>query len=439
MTEKNRLFPEFPPVSTKEWTDRITADLKGEDYTKKLVWNTGEGISVMPFYRQEDIEGTRPIPLFWKAGANGNDWLIRQDIAVSDFNKANMKALDILMKGVTSLGFYIADPATVTEKTFRTLLNGIYADSVELNFFSEGRAIEIIRILALIVEEKNVPKNLVRGAVEADPLGWLFKNGKLCVGVEEGLEYLSELSKLSLIFPAFRTININGSWFSDSGADVVSELAVSLSLGNEYMSVLTGKGMSSPQAASRIRFSFGTGSNYFFEIAKLRAARLLWALVCSAYGAENVPEARMEIHSVTGRWNKTEKDPFVNLLRTQTEAMSAVLGGADSVTVEPFDRTFRTPEEFSERLARNQQLLLKEEAYFDKVIDPAKGSWYIEKITSMIAEEAWKLFIETEKQGGFISALSSGTIGDMLKRSAGKREAWLSSRHDLYGKGTEQA
>ena len=239
------------------------------------------------------------------------------------------------------------------------------------------------------------------------------------------------------IFHDFKTIRVNVSNFTNAGSDIVKELAFGLSMGNEYMSQLTQRGISSDFAASKICFTFGTGSNYFFEIAKLRAARLLWSMIVSAYGHGKDESLVMQIHCITSRWNKTIYDPYVNLLRTQTEAMSAILGGADSVTVEPFDMVFRKPDEFSERIARNQQLLLKEEAYFDKTADPAGGSWYIESLTYKIAENAWKLFVEIEDQGGFLASLESGKIQKLIEESAeirksdvaGKKEILLGTNH----------
>jgi methylmalonyl-CoA mutase len=224
---------------------------------------------------------------------------------------------------------------------------------------------------------------------------------------------------------------LNASNFKNAGADIVQELAYGLSMANEYMSNLTGRDIPADLAASKIRFSFGLGSNYFFEIAKLRTARLLWAVITGAYKTVKNESARMEIHCVTSEWNKTVYDPYVNLLRTQTEAMSAALGGTDSMTVEPFDIVFKEPDEFSERIARNQQILLKEESYFDKVIDPAAGSYYIEKLTAMIAENAWKEFLEIEEQGGFLSALKSGFIQRRIKESAVRRKADISKRKEI--------
>jgi methylmalonyl-CoA mutase len=191
------------------------------------------------------------------------------------------------------------------------------------------------------------------------------------------------------------------------------------------------RGISADIAASKIRFSFGTGSSYFPEIAKLRAARLLWSVVTNGFHPANGENIKMDMHCVTSEWNKTVYDPYVNLLRTQTEAMSAIIGGTNSLTVEPFDTVFRHPDEFSERIARNQQLILKEEAYFDKVADPAAGSYYIENLTNLIADNAWKLFIEIEDRGGFLSCLKSGYIQNKLSESAAKRRNDIATRKSV--------
>jgi methylmalonyl-CoA mutase len=272
-----------------------------------------------------------------------------------------------------------------------------------------------------IKSERGLNDYDIRGAIEADPLGRLVKNGTLCIPVEAGFDYLAELTKAAAVLPGIKTIHIDAGYFRNAGSGIVRELAYGLSSGSEYMSQLTGRGIDARMAASKIRFSFGIGPDYFMEIAKLRAARLLWSLVLKGYDPENHESLTMYIHSVTSRRNKTVDDPYVNMLRTQTEAMSAVLGGTDSLTVEPFDAVFRKPDEFSERIARNQQLILKEEAYFDRVADPAAGSYYVENLTKMIAEKSWELFVEMEDRGGFLSALESGYLMDRISQSAAKR------------------
>jgi methylmalonyl-CoA mutase len=440
MSDQNRLFKDFPHVSSKEWMDRIIADLKGEDFNKKLVWRTSEGFTVMPFYRQEDIADLPYLnsmpgeyPFLRGTSADGNKWLVRQNIEVEDYQRSNVKALDILMKGVDSAGFVIKDPESVSQQAINTLLKDIHPESIEINFFSDGKAKEILTYFIDLLERSDCDLKEVRGAIEADSLGRLMLNGKLCISFEAGMDYLTDLTKKSLVLPRFRTIQVNGSWISNAGADIVVELAFSLSMGYEYLTLLTKSGITPDEAVSKIRFSYGIGSNYFFEIAKLRAARLLWSVITGAYKLSSSENSKMEIHSITGEWNKTSHDPYVNLLRTQTEAMSAALGGANSITVEPFDKTFHKPDEFSERIARNQQLLLKEEAFFDKVADPAGGSWYIEKLTSIIADEAWKLFVEVDKMGGFVAALKNGFIHARIDKSALEREKDIAGRKGKYG------
>jgi methylmalonyl-CoA mutase len=351
-----------------------------------------------------------------------NNWLVRQNIEVTDYNEANRKALTILMKGVDSLGFIIVDPESVNEKNFEILLKDIHLEAIELNFRTNGKAKEIIGIITNLVKKSGSDPQGIRGAFEADPLSRLMLNGTLCIPPEQGFDYLAAVVQSAAFLPHFMVLHLNATNFNNAGADIIQELAFGISMGSEYLLQLTEREISADIAASRIRFSFGTGSNYFPEIAKLRAARLLWSVVINGFHPVNAENIKMDIHCVTSEWNKSIYDPYVNLLRTQTEAMSAILGGADSLTVEPFDIVFRHPDEFSERIARNQQLILKEEAYFDKVADPAAGSYYIENLTSLIAENAWKLFIEIEDQGGFLSCLKSGFIQKKLSESRVKRK-----------------
>jgi methylmalonyl-CoA mutase len=351
---------------------------------------------------------------------------------VSDYAQANKKALDILMKGIDSPGFMIEDPESVTEDNFNILLRGIHLESIETNFQSNGKAKEILEILVKIATDRKLNLSEIRGAIEADPLSRLMLNGTLCIPEEAGFDYLASLTTVSELTPNLRTIHLNASNFNNAGADIIEELAFGIAMGSEYIAQLTDRGLSPGYAASKIRFSFGIGSNYFPEIAKLRAARLLWSAVLNGFDPGNCENIRMDIHSVTSEWNKTVFDPYVNMLRTQTEAMSAILGGTDSLTVEPFDTAFRQPDEFSERIARNQQLILKEESYFDKVADPAAGSYYIENLTRLIAESAWKLFVGIEGEGGFLSALRSGYIQSMLTESASKRITDVATRKTIF-------
>jgi methylmalonyl-CoA mutase len=416
--------------------EKIHSDLKGVDFNKKLVWKTKEGFDVKPFYRMEDIDNLTYInilpgefPYIRGIKIRDNSWYCRQNITVTDYTEANRKALDILMKGVDSLGFEITDPESVNEANFSLLLHDIKLETIEVNFLCNGKAKEILAIITKLAAYSGLDKTKLYGAIEADPVGRLMVNGKLCVHLDEGFDYLASLTASASVFPNLRTVHLNASAFNNAGADIVQELAFGLAMGSEYMTQLTDRGLSADTSASCIRFNFGTGSDYFPEIAKLRAARLLWSVVTTGYKASE--SVRMNIHCVTSRWNKTVYDPYVNMLRTQTEAMSAILGGADSVTVEPFDTVFRQADEFSERIARNQQLILREEAYFDKVADPSAGSYYIEKLTNLIAENCWKLFLEIENKGGFLASLKSGFIQDELAGSAQKRKKDIATRRTV--------
>jgi methylmalonyl-CoA mutase len=425
MNNKEKLFDQFPPVSTKEWMDKIAADLKGADFGKNMIWKTSAGLDLMPFYRAEDIENLRYIgtlpgefPYIRGKKISGNSWKIRQNLTVKDYKAANKKAVEILMKGIDSLGFIISDPESVTEKNFDILLKDIEPGTVELNFLSNGKAKEIVALFIGYLKKRGADHQKIAGAIEADPISRLMLNGTLCIPVAQGFDYLAGVAKATESLPGFRAIHLNASNFGNAGADFVQELAFGISMGAEYMTQLTGRGIDPGHAASKIRFSFSTGSAYFPEIAKLRAARLLWSAVTGKYKASEYDAGKMEIHCVTSRLNKNPADPYLNMLRTQTEAMAAVLGGADSITVEPFNITFSNPDDFSERIARNQQIILKEEAHFDKVADAAGGSYYIEKLTYQIADAAWKLFLELEQNGGFLESLKRGIVQEKISKSA---------------------
>lgn len=438
MGRKEKLFDQFPPISTKEWMDKINSDLKGADFNEKLVWKTKEGFDVKPFYRAEDVVNLMYIsslpgefPFIKGTKINDNNWYIRQNIEVSDYSEANRKALNILMKGVDSLGFIITDPESVSENNFKVLLSDIHIEIIEINFLCNGKAKEILDLIIMIAKGRNIDMRNIRGAIEADPIGRLMVNGRLCVPLDSGFDYLASVSDNSSVLPNLRTLHLNASLFTNSGATIVQEVAFGISMGCEYMTQFTERGLTTDFAASRIRFSFGIGSDYFLEIAKLRAARLLWSVVIKGFEPECGEKIKMDIHCVTSEWNKTVFDPYVNMLRTQTEAMSAILGGTNSLTVEPFDKVFREPDEFTERIARNQQLILKEESYFDKVADPASGSYYIENLTNMIADNAWKLFLEVEAHGGFISSLKNGFIQKRLSESAEKRKVDITNGKEI--------
>ena len=403
MGEKEiKLFTDFAPVSTEEWEAKINADLKGLDYERALVWRTYEGFNVRPYYRRENLENIQYLntlpgefPFVRGNKKNNNDWFVRQDIFVKDLAEANKKALNILGKGITSLGFYFDCCNKITKADFAVLLKDICIEAAEINFVCGCDNCNCAEEFAEYVSEGSWDNEKVIASTSIDPIASFVLKGKLEADAFAKLKTAVEKTNA---LKNFRVIGVNAKFFANSGSSIVQELAFSLAQGAEYLTQLTESGLSIDEVAKNIKFNFGIGNNYFMEIAKLRAARLLWAKIVEAYNPENEESAKLIAHSETNTYNKTVYDPYVNMLRTQTEAMSAALGGANSITVLPFNAIFEDTTEFSERIARNQQLLLKEESHLDKIADPSAGSYYIESLTDSLADQAWKLFLEIQKR-----------------------------------------
>jgi methylmalonyl-CoA mutase len=438
MAEKyKKLFEEFPPVSTQQWMDKVIADLKGADFNKKLVWKTNEGIDVQPFYREEDLQkldylNSLPgeFPYIRGNKKNNNEWLVRQSILVNDLAQANQKALTYLMKGVDSLAFVFAEKGEISAADMAILLHDIQLDAVEVNFAGNVCSRKVTEAFVQYVKQGSYDLSAIRGSVEFDPFGKYALLGKFRKGKEHVIENALKLIQLTAEMPKFRVIAVNGKNFSNAGSSIVQELAYSLALGAEYLSTFTDEGQDIDSVAKNIKFNLGISANYFLEIAKLRAGRLLWAQIVKAYGPQKDCSCKMIVHAETGSFNKTVYDPYVNALRTQTEAMSATIGGVDSMTVLPFDAVYENPTEFSDRIARNQQLLLKEEVNFDKIADPGAGSYYIEELTASVADQAWKLFLEVQDKGGFLAALREGFIQGEIKKMAAKRDMNIATRRE---------
>jgi methylmalonyl-CoA mutase len=272
----------------------------------------------------------------------------------------------------------------------------------------------------------------IRGSISADPLGNLVSTGNFYRDMLtdfSGILECHEFAKVNL--PGFRFIHVGGDLYHDAGASVTQALAFTLAQGNEYLAQLAELGTQPGEILPRMQFQFSVGSSYFMEIAKLRAARMLWSKIAEAWSEEAARKHPMFIHTNTSAWNQAVYDPYVNLLRGTTEAMSAVMGGTDSLTVRPYDTAFRLPDHFSDRVARNTQVVLKEEAYLDKVIDPAAGSYYIEKLTATLIEGAWELFLKVEEKGGFQKSLVDGFIQSAIRESAESRMKSLATRKNI--------
>ena len=432
---KEKLFSEFQAPTTQEWLDKIEVDLKGADFQKRLVWRTNEGFNVQPFYRREDLAELKTpdalpgeFPFVRGNKKDSNEWYVRQNIKVDDPVEANKKALDLLMKGVDSIGFRFGGDK-VSAAFVETLLKDIRLDIVEVSYRTCPRhAVELAGLLVEYFEKQGYDKEKIVGGVGFDPIDKMLQKGKDTTPLLADLPKIVETLK---DYPNLRCVMVHSDTLNNSGAYIVQELGYALAWGNEYLQQLVDAGIDVDLAAKSIKFYMGVSENYFMEIAKFRAARLLWSQIVKQYEPKCDCACKMVINASTSTYNQTVFDSYVNLLRSQTEAMSAALGGVHSMVVTPFDAPYEKATDFSERIARNQQLLIKEEAHFDRIVDPSAGSYYIEHLTAALAQEAWKLFLKIEEEGGFLAAVKAGTVQDDINATNVKRHGDAAKRKEF--------
>lgn len=431
--KKEKLFDMFPPISTEEWKAKINVDLKGADYNKKLVWRTNEGFNVQPFYRREDIEGLYTLGSmpgqfpFVRGTREDNNWLIRQQVEGKDAAELNRNALYILNRGVDSLGFKLGgdfDLAGLPE-----LLRDIDLKKVEINIqCCPRRAAEVAKALVEYVKAQGAAEEF-KGSIDFNPYKRLLRHGlKLNRDIKEmALEVYNAAKEIK----GLRCFAVDSYMLNNAGAYITQELGYALAWGAQWMTMMTEAGLTPAEVGCRIKFNMGISSNYFMELAKFRAGRMLWAEIVKAYNPECECACKMKVHAVTSQFNQTIYDAHVNLLRSMTETMSAAMAGVDSIETLPFDLQYKCPDEFSERIARNQQLLLREESHLDKVVDPAGGSYYIEVLTASIAEQAWKLFLDVEEKGGFRAIVENGELQKAINESNVKRHTDVARRKEI--------
>ena len=432
---KEKLFSEFQAPTTQEWLDKIQVDLKGADFQKRMVWKTNEGFDVQPFYRREDLADLKAVnslpgefPFVRGNKTDNNLWFVRQEINVECPKAANEKALDILNKGVDSIGFKVPGKS-ISKEFVAELLEGIMPQYVELNFSTcQRHCVELAKVLVEYFKEKNYPLADLKGSINFDPIAKILCKGTdTSALIAEGKALIEALAEL----PGYKCISVNSVALNNAGAYIYQELGYALAWGAEYLNMLTEAGVDATAAAKRIKFNMGVSDNYFMEIAKFRAARMLWAQIVKQYEPKCDCACKMHVCAFTSEYNQTIFDSYVNLLRSQTEAMSAALANVDSIVVTPFDKPYEVPTEFAERIARNQQLLLKEEAHFDKLVDVAGGSYTIEHLTDAIAKEGWKLFLAVENAGGFLAEVLNGNIQNAVNTSNDKRHADAAKRKEF--------
>ena len=430
--KKEKLFDMFPECSYEEWRAKVETDLKGADFNKKLVWRTNEGFNVEPVYRAENIADFKTVDSlpgeypYVRGTRTDNDWLIRQEVLADTPAEANTVAKEIITKGITSLGFNVD---LQSEDDVKTLLDGIDVKKYELNFkCCPRKAVALAKVLVDYLRNNGL-LNDFHGSIDFNPMRRALKHGTEFPGDIKAISL--ELLDVVKIVPELRVFAVDSYMFCDAGAYIFQELGYALAWGAEWLTMLTDAGVKADDVAHRIKFNMGVSSNYFMEIAKFRAARMVWAQIVEQYKPESKLSSKMLCHAVTSRFNQTIYDAHVNLLRSQTETMSAALAGVDSITTTPFDVPYKKPDAFSERIARNQQFLLKEESHLDKVVDPAGGSYYVETLTVSLAREAWKLFLEVEDKGGFLACINDNSIQKAINTTAEKRHIDVARRKEI--------
>jgi methylmalonyl-CoA mutase len=396
------LFNDFSPISSKQWKQKIQFELNGADYNDTLIWNSPEDIKVKPFYHKDEFSKT------FSVVTKASECKICQNIFVYDFEKSIERALDSLNRGAESLRFTIENESIDVAK----LLAKLPLENITIYFHLSFISIDFVKKLDAIAKQKNATI-----FCNLDPIGQLAKDGNWFITKEKNnFETLNLLSKETT---SLSLISINAALYQNAGANMVQQIAYSLAHANEYFNRV-------PTINQPIVFEISVGTNYFFEIAKLRALRLLFNLIAKEYN-HNLD---CNIIVFPTKRNKTLYDYNVNMLRTTTECMSAILGGADAIANLPYDSLYHKDNEFGDRISRNQLLILRHESYFDKVNNPADGSYYIENLTNQLSEKALALFKDIEANGGFLKQLNEGVIKRKIQESADKEQ-------ELFDKGKE--
>lgn len=453
-------FDEFPSPTYDEWQQAAVASLKGRPF-EKLVAPTYEGIFIQPLYRREDtaeIDAARTIPGAppYLRGASAasylaRPWAIAQELALGSPEAFNRAARFDLERGQTTVNLLLDGPtragkdpddaqagevgrggvSLATVEDVAAALEGIDPAATPITVRAGTVALPLLALLVAHARRSGHSDAALHGCLENDPLGVLAHEGRLPLSLARAFDEMAQITLWAdQRAPGLATAAVHTYPYHNAGANAVQEVAFALATGVAYLRALSRRGIAIDAAARHLRFDFAVGGSFFMEVAKLRAARQLWAQVVAAFGGGEDAQ-RMRQHGRTARRNKTTIDPYTNLLRVTTEALAAAVGGVESLHVAPFDEPARPPDEFARRIARNVQVILQEEAHLTQVIDPAGGSYAVEALTDRLAREAWALFQEVERRGGMTEALKDGFAQAQIAEVARKRADNLARRRDV--------
>lgn len=457
-TEK--LLTEFIPPTYEEWVQAVEAMLKGKPFEKAMFTKTYEDIVLKPIYRQEDIENLPHIKdLPSEAGSVRSSrlsgylkqsWAVAQeqtDYLPEDVNASLMNELN---RGLTKVNLRVDYPSAhgknpqkldgdrryqgssiTTLADLRTILKDVSIEHIEIDINAGIMAPAYLSMLKAIAEERKIATNLLSGCIGLDPVSVLVTDGELTTDLEQSLNYMACMTDWAIKHaPKMRTILIDTTIYGDNGATITQELAIAFNTATLYVNAMQERGLKVEDIFQHIQFNLTIGSHFFLEIAKFRAFRIMWHNFITSYDAKS--QVPSYVHARTSAWNKTKYDAFVNVLRTSTETFSAVLGGIDSLHITHLDDLTGRPSPFTRRIARNQHIVVNEETNMYRIIDPAGGSWYVESMTSEIAEKAWEQFQTYEAEGGIIVSLQNSLIQDDVTDVAELRMKNVGSRKDVF-------
>jgi methylmalonyl-CoA mutase len=455
-----KLLDAFAPVSFEDWRKLVQSELKDAPFDKKMFTATPEGIRLRPIYQRQDIANLPHVhsfpgfaPFVRGSRASGyvlQPWSISQEISFSNPREFNHAARNSISRGLNALNM-VLDQATrdghdpdwalpeqvgfgglsvATLDDLDHALEGIDLESTSLFIRSGASAMPFAALLVALARKRKKTPTALRGCIEMDPLGVLAHQGRLPQSVEGAYREMVVLTRWAAEHaPHLQTICVHSRAWHESGANAVQELAFTLATGLEYLRAASQRDLQVDLTAPRMRVAMTVGCNFFMEIAKLRALRMLWCRLISALGG-NEASQKLALHVRTSQWNKTVYDPYNNMLRATVEAFAGVLGGCDSMQVGAFDEIIRRPDDFSQRIARNTQVILQKECHLDHVIDPAGGSWYVECLTADLARSAWSLFQEVEKLGGMEAALRAEFPQKAVAATAAEKIKGVNRRRD---------
>ena len=419
MEKQPELLKDFPAVSREQWKAKAIEDLKGADFSK-LIWKTYDGIAIQPFYTREDIQQT-DVASHHALGNTGRKWVNYAEIRVEeDMHEANRIARKMLDYDTSGFLFYLTNP----DKTdLEILLQGLDPERLHISFKTDHFVVQVIQDYFEYLKKQQVSLKIINGFYESDELENLVTQGTL-----PAFDTYKNLVRVTLQAPGFYGLAVKSHAFANSGANITQEMAFTLNKVVELTASIADEELPAQVILDEVMLHMAVGADYFFEIAKLRALRILFRSVAECFDVES---PSVNILSSSSLWSKTLFDPNVNMLRNTTEAMSAVLGGCDALLIQPHDSSYKQPTDFSRRVAVNISNILKEEAYLNKIVDPAGGSYYLEHLTSQLVKKGLEIFQEVESKGGFIAAFEAGEISRAIQGVRDQKLKDVASRKQI--------